>query len=84
MSLNLFFEPRSVAVVGASQKAGKVGHEILVSLIRAGFQGAIYPINPKSDQIEGLRSYADLKSIGQPPDLAVVVVPTAGDRKSVV
>lgn len=78
MSLNLFFEPRSVAVVGASQKAGKVGHEILASLVRAGFEGAIYPINPKSDQIEGLRCYADLKSIGQPPDLAVVVVPTTG------
>ncbi len=76
MSIEGFFQPKSVAVVGASQTNGKVGHEILVNLIRDGFEGAIYPVNPKRDQIEGLRCYPNLAAIGEVPDLAVIVVPT--------
>jgi acetyltransferase len=75
MSLKPFFEPRSVAVVGASRREGKVGHEVLASLIRAGFEGPVYPVNPHADQIEHLRCYPDLKHIGQTPDLVVVAVP---------
>jgi len=75
MSLKPFFEPRSVAVVGASRRAGKVGYEILVGLVDGGFEGEIYPINPKADEINSLRCYADLESIGKTPDLVIVVVP---------
>ena len=77
MSIQAFFEPRSVALVGASRTHGKVGHEILTSLIHGGFEGDIYPVNPKAEELEGLRCYPDLKSIGQVPDLVVVVVPAA-------
>ena len=75
MSLEPFFDPKSVAIVGASREHGKVGNEIVVSMIRAGYEGKIFPVNPKADSIEGLACHPDLKSIGETPDLVVVVVP---------
>ena len=47
MSLNFFFEPKSVAVIGASSSAGKAGNEILVNLLANGYAGKIFPINPE-------------------------------------
>ena len=76
MSLKDFFSPKSVAVVGASREKGKVGHEILWNLIQDGFEGQIFPVNKKTDQIEGRRCYPDLRSIGETPDLVVIVVPS--------
>ena len=75
MSLERFLSPRSIAVVGASREQGKVGYEILHNLIEGGFEGTIYPINPKADEIEGLKCFPDLVSIGSVPDLVVVVIP---------
>ena len=75
MSLRTFFEPGSVAVVGASREKGKVGNELLTALIGGGFEGDIFPVNPKADEIEGLRCFPDIKSIGQTPDLVIVTVP---------
>jgi acetyl coenzyme A synthetase (ADP forming)-like protein len=75
MSLDAFFNPDSVAVIGASRSENKVGHEILVSLVRGGFEGGIYPVNPKAEEIEGLTCYPDLKSIGKKPGLVVIAVP---------
>ena len=75
MELENFFNPRSVAVVGASQKKGKVGHDLLMSLIGAGYTGRIYPVNPNAKTIERLNCYPDLKSIGEVPDLVIIVVP---------
>jgi acetyltransferase len=57
MGLESFFEPKSVAVIGASREQGKLGHEILNNIIKAGFAGKIYPINPKADEILGLKCY---------------------------
>jgi len=75
MSFENFFSPKSVAIVGASQKEGKVGYEILKSMIEAGFDGNIFPINPKAESIQGLKCYGDLESIGQTPDLVIIIVP---------
>ena len=75
MSLDKFFNPQSVAVVGASRHEGKVGYEVLSNLIRGGYTGRIFPVNPKAEALEGLKCYADLVSIGQTPDLAIVIVP---------
>ncbi len=75
MSLQTFFNPKSVAIIGASRQKGKVGYEILVNLIAGGYPGKIYPINPKADEIEGLKVYPDLPSIGETPDLVVIIVP---------
>ena len=75
MSLDKFFNPASVAIVGASATVGKVGYEVLANMIAAGFKGAIYPVNNKADVMQGLKCYPDLESIGQVPDLVVVILP---------
>lgn len=75
MSLEKFFNPSSVAIVGASHKKGKVGYEILANMIAAGYKGKIFPVNHKAEQIEGLKCYPDLASIGEVPELVVIVVP---------
>jgi acetyl coenzyme A synthetase (ADP forming)-like protein len=75
VGLQHFFAPESVAIIGASTKPGKVGHDILRNMIDAGFKGAIYPINPSAKEILGLRSYASVREVAGPIDLAVVVVP---------
>ncbi len=73
--LDKFFNPKSVAIVGASRQKGKVGYEILHSMIEAGFPGPIYPVNSQADEVEGLKCYPSLTAIGQVPDLAIVVIP---------
>jgi len=75
MSIRAFFEPASVAVVGASRQKGKVGNEIVAALVAGGFGGPIYPVNPKAEEVEGLRCYSDLDAIGSVPDLVIIVVP---------
>jgi acetyl coenzyme A synthetase (ADP forming)-like protein len=75
MSLEKFFDPKSVAIVGASTQKTKVGYEILVNMIEAGFPGKIFPVNNKADSIEGLKCFPDLPSIGEVPDLVVIVIP---------
>lgn len=75
MSLDKVFNPRSVAIVGASQTKGKVGYEILTNMIGAGFEGSIFPVNHKAESIEGLKCYRDLESIGEVPELVIIVIP---------
>jgi len=70
-----FFEPESVAIIGASKKPLKVGHELLKNVIEGGFTGKIYPINPAAEDILGLKSYSTILDVKEPVDLAVVVVP---------
>ena len=71
------FDPSSVAVVGASQKPGKIGHDILNNLLQYGYGGAVYPINPRAQEILGCKAYPDLESVPSKIDLAVVAVPPA-------
>ncbi|MHC4215818.1 MAG: CoA-binding protein, partial [Planctomycetota bacterium] len=75
MSLESFFNPKSVAIVGASRQKGKVGYEILSNMLEAGYEGSIYPVNPKAETIEGLKCYPDLKSIGDCPELVIIIIP---------
>ena len=75
MSFESFFNPKSVAIVGASQQKGKVGYEILKNMIDAGFEGKIFPINPKAQSIEGLKCHPDVESIGETPDLVIIIIP---------
>ncbi|MEM2890212.1 MAG: CoA-binding protein [Candidatus Hadarchaeum sp.] len=70
-----FFEPESVAIVGASSKPLKVGHELLKNIIEGGFSGKIYPVNPAAEEILGLKCYPSVLDIKEQVDLAVVVVP---------
>jgi acetyl coenzyme A synthetase (ADP forming)-like protein len=73
--LEMFTNPRGVAVVGASPTPGKLGHAVLQNIIQYGYKGRIYPINPKAGEILELPAYASVKDIPGPVDLAVVLVP---------
>lgn len=75
MGFENFFNPQSIAIVGASREKSKVGHEILVSILNGGYKGKVFPVNPKADTIEQLRCYPDLESIGQIPELVIIVIP---------
>ncbi|MBN1393243.1 MAG: acetate--CoA ligase family protein [Sedimentisphaerales bacterium] len=75
MVFKKFFNPSSVAIVGASRTKGKVGHEILRSMLEGGYEGSIFPINPNTDTIEGLKCYPDLASTGEVPELVIISVP---------
>lgn len=74
-SLDYLFNPGSVAVIGASREKNKVGRLILENIIRYGFSGEVYPVNPKSRKILGRRSYPSVLDIEKAPDLAVIVIP---------
>jgi acetyl coenzyme A synthetase (ADP forming)-like protein len=76
-ALKLFFNPRAVAVVGASRRRGTIGGEIFHNLLSYGFQGAVYPVNPNAKVIQSVPAYASVESIPEPIDLAVIVVPAA-------
>ncbi len=72
-----FLRPSSVAVIGASRNANSVGGALLKNLIGGGFGGAIYPVNPKAEAIQGLAAYPSVLDLPQAVDLAVVTVPAA-------
>ena len=75
MSLQTFFNPASVAIIGVSENPKKVGYLVAENLIRQGFGGEIYLINPKFDKLFDRTVYKDVKEIGKPIDLAVLAVP---------
>lgn len=68
------FAPRHIAVVGATEDRNKVGGRPLHYLQRFGFQGAVYPINPKRETIQGLTAYTSLAATPEVPDVAIVAV----------
>jgi acetyltransferase len=70
-----FFSPRSVAVIGASRREGAVGHEVVRNLLNCGYPGKIFPVNPKADNILGLKCYPGLSNIEGDVDLGIVAVP---------
>jgi acetyl coenzyme A synthetase (ADP forming)-like protein len=74
-ALKLFFNPRAVAVVGASRKRGSIGGEIFHNLLSYGFNGPVYPINPNANVIQSVLAYPSVEAVPGPIDLAVVVVP---------
>jgi acetate---CoA ligase (ADP-forming) len=76
-TLSSFFNAQGVALVGASASSTKLSYGILRNLLQYGYSGQIYPVNPKADEILGLRAYADIASLPDPVDLAVIVVPSS-------
>ncbi|QFZ83230.1 CoA-binding protein [Variovorax paradoxus] len=76
-SLSALFAPRSIAVVGASSNALKIGGIPVDYQRRFGFEGALYPVNPNADRIQDLPAFPSLRAIGQPVDLAILAVPSA-------
>ena len=77
MSINLdcIFRPKSIAVVGASTRKGTIGYVMLNNLIRNNYRGKIYPVNPKADNIDGIKCYHSIAELPERADQAIVVVP---------
>ncbi len=75
--LEALFNPKSIALVGASSKPQTVGNDLLRNLLFTEFNGPVYPINPKAEAVLGVPCYKSLRDLPKPVDLAVVVVPAA-------
>lgn len=73
--LDYFFYPESIAVVGASSDSAKAGFQVLKNLTTMGYEGKVFPVNPRSDEIQGLKCFKDLLDIPDQIDLVVITVP---------
>ncbi len=73
--LEAFFNPGSVAVVGASRTPGKAGHTVLANILEFGFEGDVFPVNPAVEEVQGVRAYASLGELPETPDVVVAVLP---------
>ncbi|HEY8611032.1 MAG TPA: acetate--CoA ligase family protein [Roseomonas sp.] len=82
-SLRPMVAPRSVAVIGASDDATRIGGRPVHSMIRRGFQGALWPVNPKRDRVQGLQAFPDVDSLPGTPDAAIIAVPGAMAEQAV-
>ena len=71
--MDFFFKPRGIAVVGATGSKEKGGN-IIVSNLKKGYQGRVYPVNPKYEDIEGFTCYPSVANVPDPVDLAIVFV----------
>jgi acetate---CoA ligase (ADP-forming) len=72
-----FFNPRAMALIGASRSPGKGGNIILRNLIKAGFQGRLHPINPTVKEILGMQAHGNVRDVPGPVDLGMIVIPKA-------
>ena len=77
-SVHNVLHPRSVAVIGASTDPAKIGHAVLLHLLRGDFAGPVYPVHPEARAVGGVRAYRSVTDIPDDVDLAVVAVPAAG------
>jgi acetyl coenzyme A synthetase (ADP forming)-like protein len=73
--MNRIMKPDAVAVIGASSEEGKIGNSVMKNLINGGYQGAIYPIHPKADEIMGRKAYKSVKDVPGTIDIAVFAIP---------
>jgi len=76
-SIARLLSPRSIAVIGASTEPTKLGHAVLLNLLRSNFSGPVFPVNPDTPSVQGVRAYGSVTDIPDPVDLAVVTVPAA-------
>lgn len=74
-SLSNFFYPKTICIPGASTKEKSIGYELLKTIKVYGYTGKVFPVNPKADEILGYKCYHSIEEIGEPIDLAIVVVP---------
>ena len=73
--INAIFKPKTVAVIGASPDAKKIGHQIIKNIIEGGFEGGIIPINPKATEVLGCKAYKSLSDVAVGVDLVVIAIP---------
>ncbi|MGV3483503.1 MAG: GNAT family N-acetyltransferase [Planctomycetaceae bacterium] len=75
LNLDKIFSPQRIAVIGASIRPGSVGHSVFQNLVRGGFDGPVYPVNPKYETLDGRRCVASVVDLPETPDLAVICTP---------
>src|SRR5882672_9335527 len=76
-SLEPLLRPRSVAVIGASRRRDSIGGAILHNLIEQGFQGPVYPVNPRATHVQSIPAYPSVADVPGPVDLGIIVIPAA-------
>ena len=74
-NLDALFKPRSVAIIGASERPGSIGRILTENLLKAGFEGPIFPVNPKYKRVLGVTAYRSVTCLPNAPDLAVIATP---------
>ncbi len=82
-SLQAFLKPRSIAVIGASQRVGSIGNKVFHNILHQEFNGVVYPVNPTSKSVCAVSAYPSVLDIPGEVDLAIVIVPAAGVHKVV-
>ncbi len=75
--LDVFFAPRNVAVIGASEKPGSVGRTLLWNLISSPFGGTVFPVNPKRSSVLGIKAYPSIAAVPEPVDMAIIAIPAS-------
>lgn len=75
--LDAVFSPQSIAIVGASATPGKVGHDIFANILKGGYTGTVYPVNPGSKSILCVKAYKTITDIPDPVELAIIILPPA-------
>ncbi|MBW1833776.1 MAG: acetate--CoA ligase family protein [Deltaproteobacteria bacterium] len=73
-NLDAIFSPQSVAVVGASTTPGKVGHDIFANILKGGYKGILYPVNPNAKSVLSVRAYPNILDIPDDVDLAIIIL----------
>ena len=74
-NLDKLFDPKSIAVIGASNKKGSVGYILLRNLIGAEYEGIVYPVNVSAQSVQGIQAYASISQVPRKIDLAIIAVP---------
>ena len=82
-SLDPLFRPQSIALIGASDDVARIGGRPLRYLREGGFKGAVYPVNPKRDIVQGIKSYSSVAALSEVPDVAILAVPAQGTVEAV-
>lgn len=81
ISLDSIFNPKSIAVIGASSRPEAVGHAVFKNILLGGYKGILYPVNPNAKSILGVRTYPTILDIPDPIDLAILIVPAPASVK---
>ena len=82
-SISALLAPNSVALVGASDDVTRIGGRPLRYLRESGFAGAVYPVNPKRETVQGLRAFSSVAALPEAPDVAILAVPAAATVQAV-
>ncbi len=81
--LDAIFSPQSVAVIGASTTPGKVGHDIFANILKGGYRGVLYPVNPSARSVLSVRAYPTITEVPDDVDLAMIILPPQICQKAV-